>query len=122
MIEKQLWKTTRNNGTADDNHGAKRIGPVKIGGHISLMITIAKESSGVKVAISLGGRVSLDVFEGAAHASGSITGTITFYGFKVYPCFGWSRVTLGVEVRVTVRIGYAEFHVACSLEYGGSCQ
>jgi len=121
MFERALFPTkTKNTAVADDNHGAKRIGPVKIGGHIGVMIGIAKDSSGVKVAITVYGRASLDVFEGAVHASGTISGIITFYGFRLVPSFGWDKVTFGVEVRVTVRIQYAEFHVACSLESGGS--
>jgi len=123
ILEKRLFPPTptENTGTADDNHGGRNEGVVQIQGSIGLQIKFDEAATGgVDINIIVYGSVSLDVFAGVAHASGTISGTIKLYGFTLVPSFGWKGISFTIEVRVTVRIGPAEFQVACSLSIGGS--
>jgi len=91
-------------------------------GQIGLMISIARaraSGGGADISITIYGSVSVDVFSGLVNARGTISGILTFYNFKLSPTFGWSRVTFGIEIRVSVRISVAEFHVACTMQTDG---
>jgi len=106
---------------SDDGRGEKHTGVLKMKGQIGCMVAIAKakdDGGGAQVSVTAYGSVSLDVFDGLVSARGTISGILTFYNFKVNP-FDWSRVTIGIEIRVSVRIGYAEFHVAVTATNGG---
>ena len=85
------------------------------------MVAIAAANDGgggAQIAITAYGSLSLDVFDGLVSAKGTLSGILTLYNFKVDP-FGWSSVTIGIEIRVSVRIGVAEFHVAVTATNGG---
>jgi len=120
-IEKQFFKKTKNDGTADDNHGAKSMGPVEFGGHMGMMVSLMVniDTKAVDITVTVSGRLSMDIFQGLVHASGTLSGMIKFYKFKICPTFGWEKVTLSVELRASVRIGVAEFNVACQWESDG---
>jgi len=102
--------------------GEQHDGFLVMTGQIGCMVSILKPEDaggGAQIAITAYGSVSLNFFGGLANVGGTISGILTFYNFKVKP-FSWSKVTIGIEIRMSVRIGFAEFHVAVVATSDGS--
>jgi len=109
---------------SDDGRGEQHEGIFTMSGLIGCMVSIAAPEDaggGAQIAITAYGSVSLNVFGGLVNARGTISGILTFYNFKVNRLRGFStsKVTIGIEIRVSVRIAYAEFHVAVLATNGG---
>lgn len=125
-IEYQIWPKVKseNSGDADDDHGEKNSGFVDLSGHVGIMVSIAggQVAGGANIAITIYGSAQISVFEGLASGRGTISGILTFYNFKlsINPFhMEWSKVDFKIEIRISVRIGYAEFQFALDMLVGG---